>query len=201
MFSRTVVLIMCLNPKNLLYSLLVLFCLASCAKHGSYLYETTRIALSNADNGGTKAIDSLSSVHSKAYAAKLKIHNVITGHTGPAENKSEDSYSRRYSLSYLKLTTLQPFDIAHPAGADISDYFLYYYSSKYTLDYLVEAHVMNSPRISGMGQPDTEFDESYYFMLMHQPDSSGAYTFRIELKFSDGSSFTDTTHVTLINEL
>lgn len=190
---------MCLNLKNLLYSLLVLLCLASCTKHGDFLYETTGMLLSNADNGGKTAIDSVDSVPSKAYAIRLKTHNVVTDYKGPNKDVNESGYARRFRTTDLNIYVLQRFDANHLAGSDVSSYFLYHYGPQYTIQYLLQEHIMSYPR--GRPNPETEFDESYYFMLMHQPDSSGAYTFRVELKFSDGSSFTDTTHVILTNEL
>lgn len=193
------VITMRLNLKTLLHSLLALLCLASCSKHGDFLYETTGMLLSNSDNSGKAAVDSVDSVSSKAYAIRLKTHNVVTGYKGPNKDENESGYVRRFRTTDLKIYVLQNFDANHLAGSDVSACFLYHYGPQYTIDYLVQERIMSYPR--GRPNPDTEFDESYYLMLMHPPDSSGAYTFRVELTFSDGRKFTDTTHVTLINEL
>lgn len=168
----------------------------SCTKHGDFIYRTDRISLSSADKGGTSTTDSVNSVSAKAYAIRLGLHNVVTGYQGPNKNESESGYVRGFSLKELNIYTLDHFDADHPAGSDISAYFLYNYSTQYTINYLVQERIMNYPQTRP--NPKTEFDESYYFMLMQKPDSGGQYTFRLSLEFNDGSSYTDTTTVNLI---
>lgn len=184
--------------KKVLYCFLMIYGLCSCSKHGDFLYETTAISLGNSDNSGESAKDSVGSVSSKAYALRLKTHNLVTDYQGPNKDENESGYARKFYLADLKIYTLTNFDAGHPANTDISSYFLYHYSARYTIGYLLQERIMSHP--GTRPNPKTEFDDSYLFMLMQRPDSSGRYTFRLNLEFSDGSRFTDTTSVTLINE-
>lgn len=184
--------------KKVLYCLLMIYGLCSCSKHGDFLYETTAISLSNSDNSGESVKDSVASVNSKAYAIRLKTHNVVTDYQGPNKDENESGYRRKFYLADLKIYTLTDFDGGHPANADISSYFLYHYSSHYTIGYLLQERIMSYP--GTRPNPKTEFDDSYLFMLMQKPDSSGRHSFRLSMEFSNGSRFTDTTSVILLNK-
>lgn len=168
--------------------------LTSCHKHASYYYRLTGLNLTNVDNSGDAPVVPKDSVSKKAYRfyADFNAHVV---RVGPGlDNPNEAAFVNENNVTAVNISCLQQFNPSHPANTSLNDYFLTALSQGATISNLVRYGFGSSATRNGETE---DWIDNKSFYLMVPPDTTGNYTFVLQVDFEDGFHLADTTSVYL----
>ncbi|MEO8149709.1 MAG: DUF5034 domain-containing protein [Bacteroidia bacterium] len=174
--------------------------LAGCSRYDDYIYEVVKMNSSNSDNSGNKPIDALTdSVSKKAFAIKLELTMELR-ESGKNTDSYESNYANEDRLISLNVYSLTNFDTTHQAGISLNDYFLVSSGGTYTTGSTIQRQVENGTIGEGRGSQGSIQDSwtsNEYLILMSEPQTTGNYSFVVEIGMSDGRHLIDTTAVIL----
>lgn len=177
----------------------------SCSKYDNYLYEVIDVKLGNADNSGEEAVlSTLDSLQKKSYSIQLEYTMKLTGEDGDHIVEGESGYANEYKVSTFNIYSLDSFDINHPAGTSLNDYFLFSrggvndeYKSSNTISSIVGTGNIGGGNYNGGGPNVDSWNSEQYLILMQPPINNGNYTFIVEITQSNNTILSDTTTIKL----
>ncbi len=167
----------------------------SCLKDPEYppfIYETTEMSVTNADNAGENPVSDNDSVPRIAYALQLNL-TMVTKEKG---DSYEGSYIPEDVVTEFTITSPNVFN-SIPPNEPLNNFFSYYSGNG------PGAPVSITGTFTGLfagsnnfGGPDTWYTTKY-LLLMEPPGSAGNYTFFVQAGFDDGRVLNDTVTVKL----
>jgi hypothetical protein len=173
----------------------ILFSIVGCRGFDDYKYETYSMVLSNADNTGLTPVDASGSAPRVAYAIKMLYSMRIT------ESKDTDRYESGFhnedEVSSFSVTSPDTFNMVPPNGT-LNQFFNYSTGDGTGAVLSPENYtIIGSGGTSFSDNSEPDWTRSHYLLLMNPPDTTGNYSFIVDLTFSDGRQLIDSVNVIL----
>ena len=158
--------------------------LASC-KRDTTTYFTTGISVSNYDNCHAFIIeDANDTIGDTCYVIRINYASDLTAFYSVDDNNTYVIANRPVSI---EVTALQNFDVTHPAGSLLNDYFIAGPGINSTIDDVVTGFAQTQDYY-----PTHDPDDLW---LMQRPQTPGIYRFIVRMDFDNGVILRDTTEV------
>lgn len=177
------------------FSLVLVLVLAGCHEYPSFVYETIALELSNADNSEQSPVDDADSVPKVAYAIKITYTMHVTQTEGA--DTYESSFQHEDNISAFTISSPETFNLVPPNNS-LNSFFNYSTGAGTGIPIIPDNYYHFSPGgtfFEDASKPD--WTKNHYLMLMNPPDTSGLFTFVVDIEYSDGRELIDTVHVKL----
>ena len=175
----------------------MLFALSGCHSFDDYIYEASVMALSNADNSGQTPIDASGSAPILAYAIKVDytMHLTESGDT----DRYESGFRNEDEVTSFTISSPDTFNLVPPNNS-LNQFFNYSFGSG--TGNTINEDDYNRYASGGIfftvaTNPKPDWNISHYLMLMNPPETTGNYTFVLDIVFSDGRQLIDSVNVNL----
>lgn len=193
--------------KRALYILLTVFaakvimaccdCIEPVVKH----YTNESVSLTILDNSGERPIETeASTIPGTAFGIKVSFSRQLawsanslhspftTSHAFTCDCPPELEILPKDSITDFRVFTVNNFDVEHPAGAEVTDYFRVYQFYSFTS---ISEFIKNGSSY-GYGTSrwalysNDELNSSLNLLLMKAPEPTGMHRFRVRIALSDG---------------
>lgn len=169
----------------------------SCEGDISLDYEFTDLSVENAENtGGAPVVSPLDSISAASYVLRLNLFPVEVSRSRGRYLDAETPPRNINRPDSINITANLDFDMEHPAGTSLNDYFLilnHNYLHTSTLD---DLYITNQYTYLFYDEPLPKYAD---LLLMEMPEIEGDFIFTVYLELLDGTSFAQSTTLIRLN--
>lgn len=184
-----------MKPFLFIFSFVAVIFFSSCEGDEYVTYRFTSLDLKNADSSpGMPMVINSDSIRNEVYVLRLNLHPVEVSRKGRYFDTYESSVRAINPIVKIKITSSDSFDIMHPAGSNMNNYFVYLAGN-----YM---HVSEPIEYDGTIAPTAKYNEDYAennfpeyadLLLIHPPDNLVYRKFYVELTIKDEGIWKDST--------
>lgn len=178
-----------------LFSFVIVILFSSCEGDEYVTYRFTAFDLENANSSaGLPFVSNVDSTPKEVYALRLFLHPVQVSRKGRYFDQYESSVIPENPIMKIKITSSDSFDISHPAGTNLNNYFVYLPGNyMYVSDPIASDGTIHPTAKYNDDYADHNFPEYADLLLIHPPDNFVPRKMFVELIMGGGAVWIDST--------
>ncbi|NOQ72769.1 MAG: DUF5034 domain-containing protein [Crocinitomix sp.] len=179
--------------KQIIYIGLLITLIFSCEGDISLDYEFSDLTLENAENMGEQpVVNSLDSIPAAAYVIRMNLFPVEVSRSRGRYFDTETPPNNVNRPTSIKVSANIDFDLAHPAGSSLNNYFVIFNHSYMHTSPLDDPYITNRYAHLFYEEPMPKYAD---LLLMQLPEHSDDFIFTVEMELMDGASYSKTTEI------
>ncbi len=177
----------------ILFSFVVLF--SSCEGDEYVTYRFMNLTLAHADSSpGLPVEATVDSMRKDIYVLRLYLYPVETSRKGRYFDSYESQVVPENPIEKIVITSSDSFDISHPAGANLNNYFVYFPGNYMFVGEPIAFEGKITPTAKHRDDYEGKnFPEYADLLLIHPPDNFVARKFYVNLTMKGEGVWTDST--------